>query len=1062
MDRGYFRALAAYTLIALMIASPVTAATPGDASRRAIKATKAQRTVQSSSKNVQNAVGTVPPNDGSQIRQVVGKQPGKRTIDPNRTLSLFPSVLSGSNSSTSRSSTSRSSSSRSSTPRSTQTPRINGGLLGGLFGSSNQRRTATAAPPADVEREPVDWQGIPYHQARSKGTKTQGRSPIRDPRPGETRIASTKTPPKLATTKPPAISKVPTPPKLAPAPSTRRVVTTKSTPATTVSSRLKRTETPELSALSSSRRSGRRDLPKLDASEIAAANASKLSEEELVPKVSRRRLQPEPKAIAKVAPKKPATTPAADMPATKVVKATPKPAATTVAKVEAKPAPAPKPPAKVTEPAPTQVAQAPAPATTPAVSTPVAVAPAKAPAKPSIDNFTSTKAMTPQVYPPQVAATNPTPTGPQFVAPRVMPAPRHALPPAAPQFSGQGSVVGHRAASPEAMFQPRGYQGMPAASAPVGSGIANREMPQGSYSPYAATPQIATQPAPVPPAQPVYPRDPYANQARPAAPATTAPITNPAPLATLGQPSAAAPPLPPPAAPAPKAEPKTQTVASPANDAFRRTPFSEAPAKREASAPKVSSLAANQTAVASELPGIRVVTHGPSSVTIRQNYEFEVRVENRGSIDAAGVMVRTVIPDWAEVRGQNTSKGEVESQMRETSDRLVWTIESLPAGTSESMFVRLQAVRSGTHGMDVDWTLIPQKSVATIEVREPKLDLLIEGPEEVVYGESQAYKVRVLNPGDGIAPNVVFTLSPNSATPQTQRIGDIPSGKEAQFEVELTAQDLGDLKIHGLAMGDLELKAEANKTIRVSAAELESVLTGPEMKYQDTDAVYHLELTNNGTTTSENVEAVLTLPSGVEYLGGISSAKLRGKTLAWKVESIAPGTSQEFNFECAMKSPGKQSFEFKATGSAAGDTSVALDTQVDSIADLVMTIQDPTAPAPVGSEVTYEIVIKNRGSREAKAIRAIAQFSHGIEPRRVEGHTGQVLTGQVLFDPIDTIQAGGEVRIRVFAEAEAAGHHRFRTEIRSGETVLVAEEATHYMNRRSDRVSRHSSSSSLR
>ena len=87
--------------------------------------------------------------------------------------------------------------------------------------------------------------------------------------------------------------------------------------------------------------------------------------------------------------------------------------------------------------------------------------------------------------------------------------------------------------------------------------------------------------------------------------------------------------------------------------------------------------------------------------------------------------------------------------------------------------------------------MLPQKSTAKVQVREPRLDLTIEGPDEVVFGQSQTYKVRVLNPGDGTAPNVVFTLSPNSATPQTQKIGDIPPGKEAQFDVELTAQDLG-------------------------------------------------------------------------------------------------------------------------------------------------------------------------------------------------------------------------------------------------------------------------------
>ena len=455
-----------------------------------------------------------------------------------------------------------------------------------------------------------------------------------------------------------------------------------------------------------------------------------------------------------------------------------------------------------------------------------------------------------------------------------------------------------------------------------------------------------------------------------------------------------------------------------------------------------------------------MLTHGPASIVIRETHEFEIRAENRGAIDVSGLVIRTHVPKWAQVKSQNATQGAVEAETLAESDRLVWQIDSLPAGKSEKLIVRLQAVEAGKHGLDVEWTLMPQKSVATVQVQEPKLELLIEGPDNVVYGESQTYKVRVLNPGDGPAPNVVFTLSPNSPTPQSQRIGNIPSGKEAQFEVELTAQDLGNLKIHGLASGDLNLSAQAEKTIRVDAAQLEAILSGPEVKYQNTEGFYALELSNQGTATSKTIVATMQLPQGMSYIGGLDGAAHRAGRLTWTVDSLPPGAKRLYEFKCNLNQPGTQVIQFAAEGSAAGQASVALDTRVESISDLVMTIQDPVAPAPVGTEVTYEIVIKNRGSREALGVRAIAQFSHGIEPRRVQGHPGQVLTGQVLFDPIPSIPAGGEVRIRVMAEAEREGHHRFRTEIRSGETVLVAEEATHYMSKRTERVSRRSESSS--
>ncbi|MCH5377959.1 MAG: hypothetical protein JJ992_28715, partial [Planctomycetes bacterium] len=463
------------------------------------------------------------------------------------------------------------------------------------------------------------------------------------------------------------------------------------------------------------------------------------------------------------------------------------------------------------------------------------------------------------------------------------------------------------------------------------------------------------------------------------------------------------------------------------------------------------------SASTSELPGIRVTTYGPGAIMIRQTNQYEIRVENRGAIDASGVMIRALVPDWADLRGQNATRGDIDNQKQGSTERLVWTIDELPAGASETMYIRLTAARSGTYDLDVDWTLIPQKSTAKVQVREPRLDLTIEGPDEVVFGQSQTYKVRVLNPGDGTAPNVVFTLSPNSATPQSQRIGDIPPGKEAQFDVELTAQDLGDLKIHGLASGELELRAEAEKTIRVAAAKLEAVLSGPQVKYQNTEAMYSLQVQNNGTAASERISASLRLPTGVTYLGGIQDAIQVGAVLRWEISALAPGANRNYQFRCNMGSTGEHLFSFDCRGSAAGNAAVSIATRVESIADLVLTVSDPPAPAPIGTDVTYEIVIRNRGSKEATDVRAIAQFSHGIEPQRIEGQSGEVMTGQVLFDPIPRIGAGQEIQMKVIAQADRPGHHRFRTEIRSGDTVLVAEEATHYMSPQGERVSRRSS-----
>ena len=464
----------------------------------------------------------------------------------------------------------------------------------------------------------------------------------------------------------------------------------------------------------------------------------------------------------------------------------------------------------------------------------------------------------------------------------------------------------------------------------------------------------------------------------------------------------------------------------------------------------------NANTIATELPGIRVMTNGPRNIMMRQTHPYEVIVENRGSVAAEGLLIRAHVPDWADVVGQQVSRGDVSADTAEAIRNLHWKIDRLEAGQSEKLFVRLKAVRPGTHDLDVDWTMRPQTRRMQVTVSQPELALTIDGPDEVIYGHSKTYQIRVLNPGDGIAPDVVFTLSPKSSSPQSQRIGDIPAGKEAQFEVELTAQDLGELKIHGLAVGDLQLRAEADKTVRVLAADLEATLSGPELKYQNAKAVYQLQLTNHGTTASEDVIANLMLPMGVSYQGGMEGATVIDNQLRWKIASLTPGAVRQYQFQCRMDATGTQTFSFDCKGSAAGQTDVALETDVEAIADLVLSIEDPTAPAPIGENVTYQIVIRNRGSKPATDVRAVAQFSNGIEPQEISGHTGKVITGQVLIEPISRIEAGEEVRMTIVARAETSGHHRFRTEVRSGDTVLVAEEATNYLSPRNERITRRS------
>lgn len=501
----------------------------------------------------------------------------------------------------------------------------------------------------------------------------------------------------------------------------------------------------------------------------------------------------------------------------------------------------------------------------------------------------------------------------------------------------------------------------------------------------------------------------------------------------------------------------TPTGPSPASErALREQLITGDQAPREPSPMVRKPEASGKQLAASELPGVRVVTEGPSEIMIRELTQYEVRVENRGSFDATGIVVHSSLPAWAEVQGHNASIGAIKTVDKSGQAQLQWTIDRLPAGVVERMFVRVKAIKAGTFDVATDWSLMPQKHVANITVREPKLAIVIDGPDEIVYGKSEKYRVRVMNPGDGDASNVVFTLSPQSKTPQSQKIGTIPAGKEAQFEIELTARELGELRIGSVAVADREVKVESDKAIRIAAANLVAELTGPPLRYQNSEAVYHLVVTNTGKAVCESLKAEVRLPMGVKYLSGVSEGTVEGDVLRWNIDALQPGAVREYDLVCKMDRTGEMVLSFACTGTAAGRTNVSIETLVEAIADLVMTIGDPIAPAPINTDVTYEMTITNRGSKAAEDVRVVAQFGHGIEPVRVEGQTGELLPGQVLFNPIARIEPGDTLRLKVIAKADRAGDHRFRTEVRHGETSMMAEESTVYMNMPAERISRRS------
>ena len=461
-------------------------------------------------------------------------------------------------------------------------------------------------------------------------------------------------------------------------------------------------------------------------------------------------------------------------------------------------------------------------------------------------------------------------------------------------------------------------------------------------------------------------------------------------------------------------------------------------------------------------PGVQVLVNGPETIAVATPSVYEIVAINRDTVDLNGLMLRLEVP--AGVQVQATKNLFNIEKAPDGATLVTWGIEKLPAGEHAKASVNLTSRKDADFTIGLDWTLIPISRQAKVSVIAPALRVAIDGPQDVIYGKTNTYRVRILNEGKAAARDVKFQLSiPQMGTQQTD-IGRIEPGKEEVLEYDLLFEQRGGTRLDAMASASNGLKAMGQTQVLVRRQDLQASLVAPELVYHGSAVNYRVNLSNRGDAMSKRTEAVVQLPEGTKPLGLPYSAKLDGNKLTWSVDPIAPSEGREYNFQLSLTSEGEHRVGFECKGDAGQAVSATATTVVQSIADLKLLVSDPTAPAPVGAEVTYELELINRGSKAANNVRVVAQFSKGVEPIRADGHQYRLVPGQVFFDPIASVGPGKKIKLRIFATADDAGIHRFRAEVKSEDEAirLVQEESTQYLKTRTRVASPPASNSPLR
>lgn len=485
-------------------------------------------------------------------------------------------------------------------------------------------------------------------------------------------------------------------------------------------------------------------------------------------------------------------------------------------------------------------------------------------------------------------------------------------------------------------------------------------------------------------------------------------------------------------------------------------PLSTPPRKHPGAVGEGSSATGKESGVlaSNQAPIITTDIRGPKQILVGREATYRVQICNQGEVSAERIVASIHIPAWAEVVDTSATQGAIQQSQKsgQSEGVLEWQIAQLDSQATETLDIRLIPKSSRPLELGVTWTVAPVGSRAVVEVQEPKLQMNLSGPDDVLFGKPQLFRLTLTNPGTGVAEGVKISLVPPGAgddAATSHELGDLAPGTSRSVEVELTAREAGKLNVKATASAEGGLTCDAAKEVFCRKPELEVDWRGPEMKYAGTDATYFFRVRNPGTAPAEEVSVVVSLPEGAELKtasdGQAYDAKRR--EVAWRVGTLGPGDDSYLELKCVLKTSGTK--QLRVTASTAGgelSSTKQAETNVVAIADLKLEVSDPVGPIAVGVEAIYEIRVQNRGANAAKDVNIVALFSEGVEPVQAEGAQYNVADGRVTFNTIEELPAGRQIMLRIRVHALKAGTHVFRAEVlcRDLETKLAAEETTRY------------------
>lgn len=436
-----------------------------------------------------------------------------------------------------------------------------------------------------------------------------------------------------------------------------------------------------------------------------------------------------------------------------------------------------------------------------------------------------------------------------------------------------------------------------------------------------------------------------------------------------------------------------------------------------------------------------------SDINVGQECELELTVKNGGSAAANAVEVEAVFPTTVRLTA-------AEPKPATTGERLVWKFDSIAAGASSKVSIKLIPSRRGD--------LTPSALVrfataasASFKVEEPLLKVAIKGPSEVMLGDPASQLVTISNPGTGVASDVKIEAHLSDGLEHTEgkrltvEVGAINAGETRQIRLGLLTIAGGPQTLTVTATSSSDASNVATANVNVIAPTLKLAVDGPALRYKGRTAKYVLTVTNDGTVANNNVRVTQKVADGFSFLSADKGGKFdpQQKSVNWFVGRLEPAQSVSVSCELNPTALGEFTHQVACMTDAGVKTEATAATRVDGTSVVTLEIVDLNDPVEVGVETAYEIRVKNEGSKAASNVALQCELPEGAELLKVEGSVPARSAGKTLqFQPLLQLAAGTQAIFRVHVKGTVEGNHRLRASLVSDsiDEPLQREEQTKF------------------